>query len=552
MKLRLKTFEKSIHTKLRTLESSEWKKLRPSWSGHYQVPPWLVRFGFVAIATSILYNLISSIDTLVALILLLAAGTVFWRASQLLIALVSSARLQVFACLPLSNAQVFKLQWQGFLKNTSLSLIEFTAIYGVLAAKVGCGGSSLLAGLAMSIAQCLVIVALSTCLVAYLPRRRFDLLAWVFILPILGLIFGGFYFQPVFKWLASQAHWIPPTGWILYALGISRSQGFPGDLWPSLTTGLVLALLPKAYQHLRNHYALPENGLAAEKIRAKMNAREQAEASDDSARNNAITARIRNREFLAGIEWRKHGWLERLVSNWSTPEEQLAAEFLTAGKPNWTKGLIKISLIFTGVVFLIAIFPRFGVSQGILFGLLGYAGEVLFIKIWPGIAVRQIGGTGVPLYAIYPLGFRQIVRVVMKTNALRMMLLVPVISISFYLTSSTGAVGFKDIHKALGLGVKVTIAAFCLQPVFAIMSLSSGTNDTRSPKLLILFLVAMAVMLGCGVAFFLTQSVWLAAVLTIVLFGVSAGSMWLYGHAFNRNWFDLQSKPKDQQKAASP
>lgn len=549
MNLRLDTFEKSMHKRLRALELSEWKKLRPSGPRNYNIPPWLVRCGFVAIATSILYNFIGSIDTLVALILLLAAGTVFWRASQLLIALVSSSRLQVFACLPLSNAQIFRLQWQAFLKNASWSMVEFTALYGVLAATAGCGWNSLLAGLAMSAAQCLVIVALATCLVAYLPRRRFDLLAGVFILPILGLIFGGFYFQPVFKWLASQAHWIPPTGWILYALGISGSHGFPGDLWPALTTALALALLPKAYQHLRNRYVLPETRLLSAKAQAKINVGGRVESLEDTTHNNAIIARIRSREFLAELHWQKFGWLERTVSNWFTSEERLTAEFLSACKPAWTKGLINFILIFAGAATLIFVFPRLASFSPVLsFYLLAYGAQVLFIRVWPGITPRQIGGNIVPLYSVYPIGFWQIVRVMMKANTVRILVLIPVIVAAIYLigTKSGHNVSVQDFR----LGLKLICAALCLQPVFAIMSLSSGTNDTRSPKLLLSFLAAIGILGACGVTFFLTQSLWLAAILAAVLFGVSTGSMWLYGFAFNHNWFDLQNKPKDQQKAA--
>ena len=71
------------------------------------------------------------------------------------------------------------------------------------------------------------------------------------------LFFGGRIPEMV-SWLSAVASWIPPAGWIHYALGLSVSPGAGRDWIPSRITGTVLAFYPIARRRLHRGYKLSE------------------------------------------------------------------------------------------------------------------------------------------------------------------------------------------------------------------------------------------------------------------------------------------------------
>lgn len=548
MNLRKQELEESLRWKIHALETPEWKQLRPRryWLhrsvGHY----WIFRLVVIVMIAFRLMLGYSGTNTLLALIVLLALGSTFWRASQLLIALVSSTRLRVFAYLPLSNAQVFDLQFVWFLKNSLWSLLDFVIVYAVFAGNVGYGGELLLAAVALGTLQYLVMIAMAVCLVAYLPRQRFEWLAVLAFLPLMAFIFGGSYSRMISQWLAAAAQWIPPTGWILFSTGISKSRGFIGDWASSLTTAAILVLLPPTWRRLRSRYMPPD--FAPDDAGKQLEGSLQAESFDTTEKYDLLHARIRQREFLRGLS--EGRWIERFIFRWLTPEERMAAEFLSAGKPAWERTTFRVILLMICAVAASLYFPGFRNFIPMLsLYILVYFGQMLVVGAWPGMSMRKVGGSVMPVHCVFPVGFWPIVRAMTKANVICLLVLSPVIWVAFYLIGTSNGFGHSAAIAALCL--KGICVLFCLLPVLPVMALSAGTNDTSSPRLLAFFLVAILMVGGCGVAFFFASRIVPSALLLAMLVLLSIGALWLYGRAFNHGWFDLQKKPQDRQNAAA-
>jgi hypothetical protein len=548
MNLRNKELEESLRGKICALETPAWKQLRPRryWLHRNLGQHWIFRLLAIAGIGGWLTMWYSGTNSLLALIVLLAMGSTFWRASQLLIALVSSARLKVFAFLPLSDAQVFDLQFAWFLKNSLWSLLDFAIVYAVLAGDVGYGGDLLLAAVALGAMQYLVTIAVAVCLVAYLPRRRFEWLPALAFLPLIAFIFSGSYSKAIAQWLAVAAHWIPPIGWILFSTGVARSQGLIGDLAGSFATAIMMLLFPLTWRRLRNRYRLP--AFAPEQAAKELEGSLQAESFDTVEKYELLHGRIRRREFLRGSSEGK--WIERFIFRWLTPEERIAAEFLSAGKPAWERVTSKTILILACVVAASFCFPGFqNVVPVISVYILAYVGQTLVAGSWPGITTRKVGGSEMPMHCVYPVGFWTIVRAMTKANVVCLLVLSPVLWIAFYLIGTSN--GFGNSTAVAVLVLKGICALFCLLPIVSVMALSTGTNDSSSLRLLGYFLASIVMLGGCGVAFFLTSGIVPAAFLMLILALLSLGASWFYGRAFNHNWFDLQKVSQDRRNAVS-
>lgn len=254
MNLRLKPFEKSIRRRVRRelrQSPAAWKEYRRvRRRREFHLPQWLFRCIVLLVVSSAWTSNRKPTGTLVAMIVLWAAASVTWRAGQLLIALRASPTLLVLAHVPIPDADVFKFQWQTFLRVSLWSVLDFTALYGVLAERVGYGWDSLWVGLFLAVIQWLVMVSLAAGLLIYVRRRKFFRFAGVFA-ALAVLLAIGVDLPSLTQFLTVLAYWIPPMGWILYAVGISPAQNILLGWWPALSMSAAVFALPLFYRRLR-------------------------------------------------------------------------------------------------------------------------------------------------------------------------------------------------------------------------------------------------------------------------------------------------------------
>lgn len=231
MNLRDKKFEKSLRRRVRVeLRNSPaaWSEYQRSWprwlarqkklplwvvrcvlilfrSRQSNLPPWLVRCILVLFLAGLLLQIprplaIYQTALLAALLVVLA-----WRTGQLWLELYSSSRLQLLTHLPLTDEQVFDLQWRHFLKTSAWSIYDFAVLCGFLAVGVGYGWKSPVIGFALGIGLWLVIVSAAACLMLgkaplkiiklVVLSRRFRFVPLIASCLLLAAFYASFHFR---------------------------------------------------------------------------------------------------------------------------------------------------------------------------------------------------------------------------------------------------------------------------------------------------------------------------------------------------------------------
>jgi hypothetical protein len=482
-----------------------------------------------------------SIQWLVALTVLWQLGTVFLRAFLLGVELYFSPNLNVFSYLPISDEEVFKLQWGGFLRRSVWSAVDFTVLFSVLAATVGVGGHSIPTGVALGVVEWIFIVAMAVCLLAVGWSRLLYHAALFFIASTFGLVFFLPNLPRLCGWLSEVAYWVPPTGWLVYAMGISPSKGLARDLWPCLISGVVLAVFPLAYHRLRSRYLLSEER-AIRAQRATVSGQgglsdfpEMAAHFTESA--SEVATGIRRGELQAGLDWRRVPIVERVVWRLLTERERLLVDFLVAGNPRWTAALRAFFIMLTLVLAGCWLFPAvarssFGLlfSFGAIYVLMTFAGQ------WRGFMFPRGAGAQSPFYALYPLGFWDLMRVVLKVNLVRFLFCAPLVLGAVWLV--LGGLQLAPV-SAWWTAIKFLVLGLVAQPLLAIAQVSPGTNDGQKLRVVLPAVVFFVVPVGSGILFAVAATSQVMAMAGAIAASASVAALFLYGRFFNQNVFDL-------------
>ena len=266
--------------------------------------------------------------------------------------------------------------------------------------------------MALGAAQWLFMVAMAVCLVAFARPNYFAVLAGLFLMATILFLFAGQHQPRLCAWLSGLAWCVPPSGWILQSLGVSHEQrGAPSGL-AGADERAVLALAPIAFQRARQAFLLSEPRHATDGRNPEViEFGERLAQSPGDAR-----AAIQRRQFLAGFDWPKAGFLERFVSRLLNARERTVAEFLLAANPGWTaqfRGALPFLLLALVFIWLFgrSLFPTAGMLVFI-----GGLGVVQLVASLRGFALPPGGGLQSPYYAVYPIGFWELTRVVLIIN----------------------------------------------------------------------------------------------------------------------------------------
>lgn len=246
---------------------------------------------------------------------------------------------------------------------------------------------------------------------------------------------------------------------------------------------------------------------------------------------------------MAPFDWAGAGWFERAMAKLFDERERAAAEFLVGGNPKWSRQYKSACLV---CLFLLTFVAMFGGYDRFMVFFPAYilltACVPLLDDKWPGLVPLPTGGVFAPLYSVYPVGYDDIARVLLKVNLFRCLLALPLLAL-FGALGGWKAPGYSALDGVL-LAAKTAAMAAALQPVVVVIRVSSATNDTKRAQLkwaLILAPTTLA-MIAIGYACFTSSG-----------FGVVAGSVTLNAlfatgilmwqrRAYNSNKIDLLSK----------
>ena len=176
----------------------------------------------------------------------------------------------------------------------------------------------------------------------------------------------------------------------------------------------------------------------------------------------------------------------------------------------------------------------------------GLWGAPLFGGIWPGFRGASTFEGVIPAYAVFPVGYGEISRIMLKANTIRILLWAPLFLLyAIVLATRLG----ESPQYGSEVGIGVVVLALFLQPVMVMAHFSSGSNDTkqinRYTVVLFGFCFILLVPLIAGtVGLFAAESLLLKSVWA---FGILACSslVWAgYLRLFNRGRIDLLSRPR--------
>jgi len=545
--LRWRSFERNLRRLTRRairgsdLLLAEYRRVRGSRWDRMHIPQWFGRLGFIVFGGVVFLTQTPPIQALVAFMVLWTLGSMLLRAGQLGNALYVSPSLNVFQFLPLGDSDIFEIQFREFARAAAWSAADFIILYFVLLSRSHSGLNLIASGLALGLVHGFFIGAGAFCLYVYGPRRFYPLAATLFLGGAIALVFFRLWTSSFCDFIAGLALWIPPLGWTFYALGIAPSYGLLSGLWPSAMAALLLALAPITYRRLRNGYHLTEQMFwVARRVTLGAGSIGLPEWAQRFAGDPAEAASaLRRSDYLAGLDWSAMRGVERLIARFFTPREQLVADFLVAGSPAWGKGVRTVIIMLVLGTFIFRVL----LSQldfmvliwiGVYWSLVGVA--------WPGLGRPRSGGIQSPLYAVYPLGFWELARVVIKVNLARFLLCAP-FALGAILLCVFAHTATSDL--AVWVAIKLPIAGILVQPLLFIGMHPPGTNDSQHRRVIlpaVLFIVSLVI---AAITFIAATTPIVVAISTGVLTLLSFGALATYARLYNRMRFDLVPIPSD-------
>jgi len=503
--------------------------------------PWVYRLLFLVIGMVMLMQRGVPVTLIIAFTWLWTLASAFLRATQLCGSLYFSPGLNVFHHLPISDRQIFQIQWKYWIRNSLWSALDFFVAYAALASHIGKGLDFVVAGAFLGTLQWVVLLGMAVVLFAWLPQRFLRLSMVLLTGCAVGLLVFGWRQPALVNWLSEFAYWVPPMGWILHAVGIIGDAGVVHDALPAVIAGAMLVAFPVAYSRIRRAYVLDEEQFAAAR---KATVTGEAAASpwqefvdrftDEPA---AVESDLRSRRFLERLDWRRLGWTERLVAQILTARERVVTEFLVAANPQWTR---KFRGFLTSAVVLVLlarlVIPLSGFDPEFLMFLVVYFVAAQSAGNWRGFATISATGLQPPLYSFYPIGFWELFRAVLKANTARYALSIPVIAVAIVLAMDPLKLSSASVVL---YGWRVMVLGFLAQPILAIAPISAASNDSNKLGFAAAAVAFVFATLGIGFVFVFVSSPALIITSLLILCAFLALGVMIYARRFNRSRFDL-------------
>jgi len=153
-------------------------------------------------------------------------------------------------------------------------------------------------------------------------------------------------------------------------------------------------------------------------------------------------------------------------------------------------------------------------------------------------------GVNIPMYAVYPIGYRELGRVLMKYTTVQAPAL---LAFTVFASVLTVAVIKQPIAMGAIIGCKLAILVVGARAFALALSFSSNTNDTSGFRFHVFALIALIVF--GGILFLLLAGAslatqWLGWIFCLAAVAQSYAFFRIYGWFYNRTRFDLMAFPR--------
>ncbi len=487
-----------------------------------------------------------------ALISLWGFYFVFLHAKGVRSTLYASRDLPALILLPVAEGDVFRWEFQAFLRKTLWLLFDFAAALLAVAAFLDWPMGKWLVVIPFAILAWMEIVAIALLGAAFFPRVPYELISGMLTVLVFGSIMaenwvGG----PLLSFLdrhASEIVVLLPTGWPMAVFGLLFPDHRYRLLSLLLPIGTLLWTVPSSIARLRAEYRYVESEQPS--LADPMT---DQEGEDGTEERKAVTPGpteiedlVLSRQFFRAPELRKKGWLEGLLWGALSSRQRTLTEFVFPDgielTPRWLR-------LFRNLVVVVALTLVLGALNPVLQEwTLGVGMFVTFCQalalIWPaGRAFQTLsyGSVQIPLSACYPVGFRELSLLLCKCSWVQAPLfLLYAVACGLLI----GVVQGFPAAAAMNLGFKVGGLLLAARWISIPLQFSSATNDTSRIRLRTI--VPIGALLGLGLGFLalgagslFVPETWVAWLLWFLALVDSYVFFWLYEWFYHTRSFDL-------------
>jgi hypothetical protein len=411
-------------------------------------------------------------------------------------------------------------------------------------------------------AQGALALALGATLAATFPRVPFATLTWLaaWLCWMAGIFLkdgtsvGAALAQRGWQ-LLTQAS---PAGWTMNGFLSTAIDHRPLSATVALMALSALAVLPWARRRLRTQldltllFAEPPASAAINGGEERPAVRESAEPGKEHTQPAipaaAVASALRRELDAAPGGWlRARGAWERQGARLLSPRQRVLVDFFRPhGVLPWRRGW----LAALGVIALAWAWLTLGGSASVAVvgsvGALAVGALPVLGGIWSGFSPVANFQVHIGLNSFHPIGFGEAAGLMLRLNALRTLLAMPLVLLAARYGLSASPAPWIE---AGGWTCTVTLLVLALQPCWAILAHSKNTNDARAHWWLTALIVV--VMLGAAfggilsiVALGGTGGGWSAARGALGLLAYTHAALAGYGWCYHRTLFDTAAVPR--------
>lgn len=523
------------------------------------------RFFFSVVLVFVVWGITSATGhpaTGLAALSLWTFAWIFFHSQSLWSCLNTATDLPALTLLPVAESAIFRWELQKFLRKAFFSLLDLAAGFGVLALLLNFSPAKWLALIPITALSWLTLLSLAAFCAARLPRPVRQMIITGIVLSGLSLVFiagpMGKVFLACLDRCAPELNLWLPTGWAISQFELL----LPGSRWTNLyllvPVAAIIWTLGSSLKRLKSgfHFEEKTQPVAADLIPgSEMDGPVAAIHSKQMPPHLGLTAIeeiVQTRQFFSPAAWPHYGWFEQQLWRWLNAREKTLGEFV------FPKGC-KITASWKVAVrnLCVAVAASFAVGWFSPAGKVWILGIGLFISfchawgqiVWSGAAFHSMFSSGVriPFHAGFPIGYRELSRLLFKYSAVQLPLFIPFIMICGVLGAHLAAIPITG--KIIITAFKAAILLFATRFILVTFAFSSITNDSTRFQFRTWALVSVMVLLGLlfllfgGAGLFVPYP--LAAWALLLLAVLDAwGFFRAYGWFYHANHFDLMSLPR--------
>lgn len=500
--------------------------------------------------------------TALAVVTLWMFVLLFTHAQRLLASLYGESDLSALSLLPVTNETIFRWQFQKFIRRSGMSLLDLLCGLGAVAWWLEFSPLKWLAVLPVAALAWLTLLALAMLLAIYFPAFPYQIVSAIAPMLVFGVFLARDYVVPVLVAALDRAaphlNVVLPIGWpvSLFQLLLPEPSWLIATL--ALPTAAIISTIRWSMARLQRTYEFHEIVVAEAPDLVPEETLADAAISETPPTDQpfhvgvtAIEDIIRARQFMFAPNWQGRGWFEGLLWRWLTSREKTLTEFvfpdgfiITNAWKRIAKTFVITMLLAVAAAYLFPVARNWMLGIGLFIAACQALGRVLDA----GRAFQPIlcSGVNIPMYAVYPIGYRELGRLLLKYAAVQAPAL-----LAFTVVASTLTTAIIKQPLAVGaiIGCKLALLTLGARAFALALSFSANTNDTSGFRLRVFALIFLIVfggimflvLTGAALAW---PTQWIAWLFCLAAVAQGYAFFRLYGWFYNRTRFDLMSFPK--------